>query len=161
MNNQTKSRDANPFRICTLSDNDLQNEVDEIRNKCNELGVRVCRGGKMRTVNALFDEISAAFQFPFYFGENWAALEDCLADLSWFDADGYVLCIFSAHLILEFDSEGVSCFYQMLSRISSGWAGENPSLAVMGRMPLDFKIILQVPPEAVNDLEMSLPRHIN
>ena len=31
----------------------------------------------------LFDFFSKKFEFPFYFGENWDALYDCLTDLSW------------------------------------------------------------------------------
>jgi hypothetical protein len=43
------------------------------------LTVFVLRGWKMRTVDALFDEFAAAMQFPYYFGENWAAFDECLA----------------------------------------------------------------------------------
>jgi hypothetical protein len=35
--------------------------------------------------------IAAALAFPAWFGGNWDALEDCLSDLSWMTADGYVL----------------------------------------------------------------------
>jgi len=35
-------------------------------------------------------EIEAAFQFP-YFGRNWDALNDCLRDMSWVSASGYVV----------------------------------------------------------------------
>jgi hypothetical protein len=39
----------------------------------------------------LLRNIAAALQFPDWFGHNWDALEDCLADLSWRDAAGFVL----------------------------------------------------------------------
>lgn len=38
----------------------------------------------------LFDAIGEALQFPDWFGRNWDALEDCLTDLSWCQADGHV-----------------------------------------------------------------------
>lgn len=38
----------------------------------------------------LLDAVAAAFQFPDWFGGNWDALEDCLTDLSWNKAGGYV-----------------------------------------------------------------------
>jgi hypothetical protein len=47
------------------------------------LTVRVVRGRKMRTVDRLFDEFAAALQFPDYFGENWPAFNECLADMDW------------------------------------------------------------------------------
>ena len=35
--------------------------------------------------------IAGAMSFPEWFGKNWDALEDCLSDLSWREAQGYVL----------------------------------------------------------------------
>jgi len=34
---------------------------------------------------------AAAMDFPAYFGHNWDAFEECVNDLSWAPADGYVL----------------------------------------------------------------------
>ena len=39
----------------------------------------------------LLKTIAAALGFPGWFGHNWDALEDCLTDLSWREAPGYVL----------------------------------------------------------------------
>lgn len=41
----------------------------------------------------LMRNIAAALQFPDWFGANWDALEDCLSDLSWLSASGYLLLI--------------------------------------------------------------------
>lgn len=41
----------------------------------------------------LLKNIAAALQFPDWFGHNWDALEDCLTDLSWREAPGYVLIL--------------------------------------------------------------------
>lgn len=37
--------------------------------------------------------IAAALQFPAWFGHNWDALADCLADLSWLPGRGHVLVL--------------------------------------------------------------------
>src|SRR5579885_3011720 len=65
---------------------------------------RVLRGQKMRTAESLFDEVSAALQFPPYFGENWDALEECLADLEWLHTRDCVLVILNAANVLDRDS---------------------------------------------------------
>ena len=41
------------------------------------------RGSRCKTEDAFFHEISAVFQFPFYYGENWPATDECLCDLEW------------------------------------------------------------------------------
>ena len=40
---------------------------------------------------ALLARIGAALRFPDWFGHNWDALADCLADMSWRPAPGYVI----------------------------------------------------------------------
>jgi hypothetical protein len=42
---------------------------------------------------ALLSSVAKALYFPKWFGGNWDALEDCLTDLSWMTAGGYVLLI--------------------------------------------------------------------
>jgi RNAse (barnase) inhibitor barstar len=37
--------------------------------------------------------IATALRFPDWFGQNWDALADCLADLSWLPAPGYVVVL--------------------------------------------------------------------
>jgi len=47
----------------------------------------------MRIVRDLFDELAAACQFPYYFGENWPAFAECLGDLDWMNSLRFVLII--------------------------------------------------------------------
>ncbi|OGA24439.1 MAG: hypothetical protein A3H34_03225 [Betaproteobacteria bacterium RIFCSPLOWO2_02_FULL_67_19] len=46
-------------------------------------------GGKA----ALLHELAVALRFPAWYGGNWDALEDCLTDLSWVPAPGYLILI--------------------------------------------------------------------
>ena len=41
----------------------------------------------------LLDAIASALEFPEWSGGNWDALEDCLTDLSWKKAGGYVVLL--------------------------------------------------------------------
>lgn len=37
--------------------------------------------------------MAAALRFPDWFGHNWDAFADCMADLGWLPADGYVIVL--------------------------------------------------------------------
>lgn len=49
----------------------------------------------------LFARLAEAFAFPAYFGRNWDALDECLRDLSWLPAEGYVLFVEGARAFWE------------------------------------------------------------
>ena len=49
----------------------------------SETCVGVIRGSICCTLNGFFKEISATLHFPYYFGWNWAAVDECLTDLDW------------------------------------------------------------------------------
>jgi len=43
------------------------------------------------------ERIAAALGFPAWFGDNWDAFYDCLADLSWRPGQGWVLILENVH----------------------------------------------------------------
>ena len=72
----------------------------------------------------LLARLASGLQFPAWFGANWDALEDCLTDLSWLQADGHVLLIEDASG-LPGDDFGV--FKDVLSSSAQYWAGRGKS----------------------------------
>ena len=42
---------------------------------------------------AFLEAVGKALNFPDWYGHNWDALADCLTDLSWMAADGYVIIL--------------------------------------------------------------------
>ena len=62
------------------------------------LALKVIKGRLCKTPATLFAEFARALAFPDYFGHNWDALEECLADLEWLPAKGYILQIGRAHV---------------------------------------------------------------
>jgi len=74
-------------------DNELCNYAWKVASDNPDIAVRFVRGHKMRGTDAVFDEISAAYQFPYYFGANWPALAECLGELSWIGSLHFALII--------------------------------------------------------------------
>jgi hypothetical protein len=77
---------------------------------------------------ALLARLAQALGFPDWFGGNWDALEDCLADLSWRAGAGHVLLI-ERPGELPLDDLGV--LIDVLAAAAEHWAGRGqPFFAV-------------------------------
>ena len=51
------------------------------------------RGELCSTVDDFFREISSAMRFPYYFGWNWAAFDECITDLEWLNFSSLFIVI--------------------------------------------------------------------
>jgi len=103
---------------------------------------KVVNGSKCRTAAGLFDEFARVFEFPEYFGHNWDALEECLADLEWLPARGYVLLITNAEQVLPHDEEDYSTFLEVLSDAGEAWASGQAGTGSKRAVP--FHVLLAV-----------------
>lgn len=65
----------------TLNDGDLY--TIEYQATWADAHVSHIRGLLCRTVDDFFREISSSMRFPFYFGQNWDAFDECITDLEW------------------------------------------------------------------------------
>ena len=83
--------------------------------------LRVIKGAKCRTTAGLMKEFARALDFPDYFGHNWDALEECLADLEWMPAKGYILLIVDAAQVLPDDEDEYETFLEILSDAGEAW----------------------------------------
>jgi len=90
--------------------------------------VRFLRGKAMTTVQGLYDEFTAALQFPYYFGYNGGAFDECLTDLSWLPAKAYVLTIVDSadflvcEDLLASEPKQLPLFLNALERICLEWS---------------------------------------
>jgi hypothetical protein len=69
----------------------------------------------------LLGEVSRVLQFPPYFGMNWDALSDCLADLSWKPAAGYVLLFAGLSMLQEKAAVDVTVAVRILHAAADFW----------------------------------------
>lgn len=98
--------------------------------------VRELRGRKMATVSALFDEFAAALQFPYYFGENKDAFDECMRDLGDFlgVATGYILVIRDCERVLSAEADQRAWFYEALRLYAREWEARGSAV---------FRVVLQ------------------
>jgi hypothetical protein len=69
----------------------------------------------------LLREIASALEFPDYFGMNWDALNDCLTDMSWKQADGYVLFFEGFQVFAEAAEAEAEVAMQILGVAAEFW----------------------------------------
>lgn len=84
--------------------------------------LRIINGKKCATAAGVFTEFARALDFPDYFGHNWDAMEECLADLEWLPAKGYVLLITDAQAVLPDDEEEYETLLEILSDAGEAWS---------------------------------------
>ncbi|UGT60105.1 barstar family protein [Nocardia asteroides] len=124
-------------------------EFSEVRHRAPAgFVVRELRGSRMRTIHGVFDEFAAAFQFPYYFGANKDAFDECLRDLdeSLGAAPGYLAVIRdSAELLAEQPAE-------------RGWFAEavRDGAEYWARREVRFRVVLQGEPAPVRAVPLTL-----
>lgn len=87
--------------IVETSVSEITNWGWRLENTQPSTTVRFVRGNKAKTVNSFFNEVSAALQFPYYFGENWNAFRDCILDLDWISSETLVVVVTDSEQLLR------------------------------------------------------------
>ena len=101
---------------------------------------RTVRGEMTPTVAGVFDEFAAAWQFPYYFGANKNAFDECMRELDETvgPASGYVLLVRDAEQLLRAEPGELAWFADAMAFYAEHWAGEGVA----------FRVLLQVGPGA-------------
>lgn len=130
--------------------------ADQVIIDCASLGMytRALRGRKMRTLDRLYDEFSAACQFPLYFGENLMAFDECLSSLdNQIIETGIVLLMTEPDQIL-IDSnnpdDAIKSFLLSLIETAKEWGTEINLGEWWDRAALPFHILLSDTQEKIN-----------
>jgi Barstar (barnase inhibitor) len=127
---------AEPLLVCPRG---AVVEVAAVLPKTGRFVVARLDGGRMPDAGYLFYEFSDALLFPGYFGWNWNALSDCLRDLKWLPADGYLIVVDDAPRLLADSTEERQVLFRILCRAVRYWT--NP-LGRPGGVGVPFTVLL-------------------
>jgi RNAse (barnase) inhibitor barstar len=100
-----------------------------------EFVLRIIQGAKCQTIAGLLTECARALDFPDYFGHNWDALEECLIDLEWLPAKGYILFITDAGYVLPDDEEEYETFLEILRDAGEAWGSGQAGMGTRRATP--------------------------
>ena len=138
------------------SKNTLGNDfILELKQKLpSSTYLAVIDGKAVSNLDELFKAFSDAFQFPDYFGNNWAALDECINDLDWLEASSYILVLKDVEKMLS-NEQYFSILMKTLYQTANEWRN--------GRMydsfptpPTPFHIIFDVGVDKGNEFKNRL-----
>ncbi len=126
------------------SDSDVTDFSWSVAGDAVNAVVRTVRGKKMRSEQGVFDEIAAALQFPYCFGENWDALDECINDLSWLPGDAYVFFLLDAVKLLDSENlDQIKIFFRIFNNACKEWSCPIALGEPWDRPGKPFHIVLQ------------------
>jgi RNAse (barnase) inhibitor barstar len=129
------------FKIITTEDN-FANTYNSLNMEFGSAVIRMIRGKKSATVKDFFNEISAALQFPYYFGENSAALNDCITDLEWIPGSAYLLMFDNAEFLLsEAPGTELEGIFEIFKEAQQQWLTPNEYFP-RERQPTPFHLLI-------------------
>ncbi|MBW4501602.1 MAG: barstar family protein [Scytonema hyalinum WJT4-NPBG1] len=138
------------FYIQVTDESSFADMYLQLKEHCGEAAIRIVRGNKSTNVPNFFNEVGAALQFPYYFGENWDAFEECITDLSWLDSEAYLLMVSQANLLLQDAAQkDFHILMQILLNAHDTWLNQ-PHYVNEEEEPTAFHVLF-----ACNDLDVS------
>jgi hypothetical protein len=144
MNNTIFGKVQSPFLFkTTIALSEFENWMNGLRLGEGKY-VAVLRGERMQDFKSLFQEIAAALQFPYYFGNNWNALDECIKDLDWLPAKLFVIGITSSQLVLSKEStDDQFAFGVLLKETCKVWSQPCDENEEWGRQGRPFHVVMQ------------------
>lgn len=114
------------------------------------------RGHKSPDDSRLFDELAAALQFPYYFGENWNAVWDCITDLNWLKGASLLIIFDSAQHLLSTSNDDFRILVRQLTDAHDSCRAVTTDFGQGDHRPTAFQSVLACEPDAVEALTQRL-----
>lgn len=91
----------------------------------------------VRDRDGLFERLATSLEFPDWFGRNWDALADCLGDLSWLRANGYMLLLEHCDGFRAAHGADFATALQVFAAAAEAWRDERVPFWVLVDMHAD------------------------
>jgi RNAse (barnase) inhibitor barstar len=146
------------FHIMIADRNQCNNFFSHIEREFDEdVVLKLIDGIKCTTVDDLFYEFSKAFEFPDYFGNNWAAFDECLNDLDWLEGKAYVLFISDSDKIIITSENDFKTLMKLLVQTIDEWT-EGKNYDEFPKSPIPFHVVLQCSKDGIEEFEKRLKK---
>ena len=82
---------------------------------------------------SFINQFASALSFPDYHGKNWDAFEDCITDMAWLPAKGYVLVYDNIRQFARGNSKDWQTACSILRDAASYWEGKGKPMFTLFR----------------------------
>jgi len=113
-------------------------------------------GAQCKTKSSMFTEFGKRLGFPSYFGRNWDAFEECIRDLEWLPARGYILVITCADKLLSRNRKDFEIFVDIMNAAGAEWSSR--SVENLAHPGTPFHVILLAPARSARARQWKVPR---
>lgn len=79
----------------------------------------------------LLTHVATALRFPGHFGHNWDALEECLTDMEWLDAPGYLVYYDHIDKLLEAHPDQFATFIEICRDAVASWKEDGTPMVIL------------------------------
>lgn len=117
--------------------------------------VKTIQGNKCNTIDDFFNEFAMAFEFPDYFGYNWAAFDECINDLDWLSCDAYLLLLTDIDKLLASSEKNFKTLIETLVRTVDEWT-KGRNYDSFPTPPTPFHIVFQCTKEMEENVKLKL-----
>ena len=107
-----------------------------------DAGLRFLVPAGIESKAVLLDRLSAALNFPGYFGRNWDAFEECMRDLSWLPGGDVILR--HDDLPLSQDLASLSIYLSILKNAAEKWNADGERKLIVIFPPDTESVVLDV-----------------
>ncbi|MBJ7336659.1 barstar family protein [Mycolicibacterium sp.] len=104
--------------------------------------------GKFSATTGFMNEVAASMQFPYYFGHNWDAFEECVNDLSWLRGASYLIVFDSAQHLLSDNPEDFGILLRILADAHEQWRAVTTDFGARGVGRMAFQSVFACDPPA-------------
>lgn len=113
----------------------------------------------MTSLEGLYREFSVVCKFPDYFGKNFNALDECVTDLEWLPADGYLLLIKNSECLLSEESDDtLESLLLILDSAGEEWARPVVEGEAWDREGVPFHTVLQLEKSKASGFQLRLKK---
>ncbi len=92
--------------------------------------------------------IAQALRFPDWFGDNWDALKDCLTDLTWRKASGYMIILAKCHAFARAAPADFETALEVFRLVADDWRESHVPFWVLVEGPAEGEFGLPDLPRA-------------